>query len=66
MDRFGAQAVYGRNLGAGEIRRMITAENTIQAYRDRERAENWAQWAHDNRAAAGLLARAAKAAADDD
>lgn len=64
VDRFGAQAVFGRVIGAGEIRRMNTAEAIVRAYRDRERAENWAEWARDNREQAALLARAAKAADD--
>lgn len=64
IDRFGAAAVYGRTLGAGEMRRMALAENVVNAYKARARAENWAQWAQENRQASELLAQAAKAASD--
>ena len=64
VDRFGAQSVFGRAIGAGEIRRMNTSESIIRAVRDRERAENWAEWARANPGEARLLARATKAAAD--
>jgi hypothetical protein len=33
LDRFGAGAVYGRALGAGELRRMAAADNLAQARR---------------------------------
>jgi hypothetical protein len=62
IDRFGGQAVMGRPLGAGEIKRMIVAEQVVEAYRGRERADNWAAWADANPYYAALLARAAKAA----
>ena len=64
IDRFGAQAVYGRTLGAGEMRRMVLTENVINAYRARERSENWAKWVQENRQASELLAQAAKAASN--
>ncbi len=32
-------------LGAGEIRRMVIAENIYKAYKSRENADNWAEWA---------------------
>ena len=64
VDRFGAASVFGRPIGAGEIRRMNVSESIIRAYRERERAENWAEWARDNRTMAALLAQAAKAADD--
>lgn len=64
IDRFGAAAVYGRTLGAGELRRMVLVENVIKAHQGRERAENWAKWAQENPQASELLARAAKAAND--
>jgi hypothetical protein len=47
IDRFGL-GVLGRAPGAGELKRMVTAENIVKAYRERERAENWAAWAKDN------------------
>ncbi len=49
IERFGAQAVMGRTLGMGEMRRMMVVHNTIQAYRNRSTAgDNWAKWAQDN------------------
>jgi len=67
IDRFGAQPVTGRAyLGAGEIRRMTAAENVIRYYRERAQSDNWAEWAKQHPGAAALLAKATKAAADDD
>ncbi len=49
IDRFGAQAVMGKpTLGAGEIRRMLTAESVVNVCRQFERAGDWAQWAIDH------------------
>ena len=48
VDRFGAAAVYGRPLGYGELKRMLTAENIVNAYRARDASANWAQWATEN------------------
>jgi len=46
IDRFGVQAVMGRNyLGAGEIRRMIYCENLVRFHRSKTKAESWAEWA---------------------
>ena len=46
IDRFGVQAILGRNvLYLGELRAMIFAENILYAYRERHRSENWAEWA---------------------
>jgi hypothetical protein len=33
VDRFGAQAVYGRLMGVGEMRAIHVAENVLAAYR---------------------------------
>jgi hypothetical protein len=48
VDRFGAQGVLGRALGAGEIRRMLTAEAVVRAYQERERSGNWAAWVREH------------------
>ena len=45
IDRFGAQAVLGRTLGAGEMRRMAAAERIVNAYQSRKKADSWAEWA---------------------
>ena len=65
VDRFGAQAVFGRTLGAKEIRRMMIAENIVNAYRARAASENWAAWETDNPQVAALLNAAMKAAIDE-
>ena len=54
-DRFGAQAVIGSPVGAGELKRMIAAENVISAYQERARNKNWATWAKENPNKAALL-----------
>jgi len=48
IDRFGALAVLGRSLGAGEIKRMRLAENVVAAYQSRANSTNWAVWAKEN------------------
>jgi len=51
IERFGVQAVYGRPLGYGEMRRISIAEGIVQAYRsrdnyhDKDNSENWSEWA---------------------
>lgn len=45
----------GRTLGAGEIRRMIAADNVVKAYRSRAASDNWAQWAQKNPEMSRLL-----------
>ena len=63
IERFGVQAVMGRaHLGAGEMMRMITAENIVMAYQARADSENWAEWAAKNKKASRLLNAAAKLA----
>ena len=55
------RAVFGRDtLAAGEILRMKYCENIASMYKLRTRAENWAQWAKDNRAMAETLNEAEK------
>lgn len=57
IDRFGVEAVFGRKtLAAGEIFRMMTAENIRAAFRARRQAQNWAEWASENPQAARMLA----------
>ena len=47
-------------LGAGEIRRFMTAENVVAAYRSRAKSDNWATWAKSNEQAAQLLSWAVR------
>ncbi len=67
IESFGAAAVLGRVMGAGEIRRIATVRNVIEAYRSRARYrdehgnENWAEWASGNHGLAAVLNAAALA-----
>lgn len=57
IDRFGIEAVLGRRqLYYGELRKMIAAENIVNAYESRQRSENWADWASKNTELAAFLA----------
>ena len=55
VEKFGAQAVYGRPLSAREIRGMVLAENVVRAYKERQAASDWAVWARDNPDKAEML-----------
>jgi hypothetical protein len=59
VGKFGAQAVYGRQLGACEMRCMEIAETVINAYQQREASKAWAKWAADNPGLNRLLDEAA-------
>ena len=65
IDRFGAQAVFGRPLAAREMRQMMVAEGIVHAYRARAAAENWAAWEMANPELAVLFNAALKAAIDE-
>lgn len=63
IERFGVQAVYGRPLGYGEMRRISIAESIARDYqnrsnyRDKSGAENWSEWsAHYPESNARLIA----------
>lgn len=58
IDRFGAQAVLGRLMGAGEIRRIDMAERIIRIYQSRKQAANWKEWVGSHPKEAELLAYA--------
>ena len=67
IKKFGVEAVMGRPvLSAGEIRRMVMVDNIIDAYhsrmahRDKDGAENWAEWARYNPALSVLLTEVEK------
>jgi hypothetical protein len=68
LEAYGAQAVMGRVMGAGELRRITVARNVINAYRSREGyrdAEgnvNWAAWAESHKELARILNMAAQTA----
>lgn len=67
LEAFGVQAVLGRVMGAGELRRIAAVRNVVEAYRSRARYrdgggnENWAEWASHNHQAAEVLNMAARA-----
>ena len=65
VDRFGAQAVFGRMLGAKEIRQMLVADAIVNAYHARVANENWVAWEIDNPRLAALLNAAMKLAIDE-
>jgi len=62
VDKYGAQAVYGRALSFHEIRMLDLASNVLMAYRERDRSDNWAIWADNNPEKARILSIAGKAA----
>ncbi len=51
VDEYGADAVFGRRLGVGEMRRMSAAKRVYVAYhnrenyRDKDGKKNFAEWA---------------------
>ncbi len=65
IDRFGAQAVFGRALGAKEIRHMIISENIINCFLSRAKSNDWATWELEHENEAVLLNAAMKAAMDE-
>lgn len=65
IDRFGLEAITGRRqFYFGELRRLIIAENIVNAYRGRSRADSWAAWANENPGMAELLAEVERSAND--
>ena len=57
IDRFGAEAVTGRRvLSAGQIRRMVAAENVYNAYMSRKASNDWGKWVNENPRMAAILA----------
>lgn len=62
VDRFGAQAIFGRSIGAKEIKRIAMSETIVRLFRERAKAENWAAWVVNNQAEAELLSIAAELA----
>ena len=64
VERFGAQSVYGRPLGAREIRNMELVENIIYWYQQKEAQNNQAEWANTYLAENAMLMHALKCAVD--
>lgn len=59
IERYGVHAVMGRPvLYEGEMRRMITAQNIVNAYKDRARSQSWEAWQRENPELGNLLFKA--------
>jgi hypothetical protein len=53
---FGAEAVWGRPIGVGEMKRMMVAESIVRAHVSRAtHKEGWAAWAAANPGLNALL-----------
>ena len=66
IDRFGVQAVMNRPyLGAGEINRILAAERVERANAEKEKHEDWSEYAKRNTDDAELLAYAMIAAEEE-
>lgn len=46
--KYGAQAIYGRTMSAKEVRMINTAETVYYAYLDRQKSQNWPEWAKEH------------------
>lgn len=61
LQGFGTDAVYGRPLSMDELQRLSIARSIRDAYRDRERSGNYAEWSNKYPKASRLLNRAMRA-----
>ena len=67
VETFGAAAVLGRVMGAGELRRIAAARNVVRAYqsrmhyRDQDGNENWVEWTNAHPELARILNAAEQA-----
>ena len=65
VDRYGGMAVYGRTIGAGEMRAISLAEGIVNAFNTRDQSpEDLADWSKDNKGLADLLGLALREAID--
>ena len=58
VNRYGGMAVYGRTIGAGEMKAIELAESVVNAYKIRESEipdGNLAEWSAENKGLADLL-----------
>ena len=58
IKRFGVQAVFGRPMSVGELRRLNLYERVKNAYLSRSQAQNMATWAKEHPTDNALLERA--------
>ena len=66
VEKYGAQAVFGRTLSFHEIRMIDLANNVVGAYRERDKSESWFEWAETHHAKARILNAAGILAAQED
>ena len=65
VDRYGGMAVYGRTIGAGEMRAISLAEGVVNAFNTSDQSEeDLADWSKDNKGLADLLGLALREAID--
>ena len=64
--KYGAQAIYGRAMSFHEIRMVDLADNVVRAYKERQRAENWAKWAEENPVLSRILSQAGRLVQEDE
>ena len=55
IDRFGAQAIYGRTLKRSEVRRLMIPERIVNAYQAMSAAEDMDKWIQTHHADWELL-----------
>lgn len=55
IDRFGIDAVYGRQLNYQELRRLEIAEAVVKGYISRKNSPDWTKWARENKKINALL-----------
>jgi hypothetical protein len=60
VEKYGAQAIFGRALSFQEVRSMSLADNIVKAYGERNKSDNWAEWSASNPSKARLLNTAGK------
>lgn len=64
IQHYGAEAVFGRPLGYGEMRRMTLAENIVADFEARRKSGNWVSWEIEHPDEADLLKECERLASD--
>lgn len=64
VERFGADSIYGRPLGAKEIINIELAEDVILLYEEKSKQANQAEWANNHPFENDLLMCALRCAVD--
>jgi hypothetical protein len=63
IERYGVEAVTGcKTIAVRLYRDMLMAHNIIEAYKQRQAAESWAEWTFDNPDSSEMLEEARKEA----